>query len=91
MKRDDVDSTLTESVVVRVSKKERTLLNKYADKEGWSVSEYIRATMLTEMAMMQGDIEAMQIIFNSAKRKLADRFTRKFQPFQREKAGSYRP
>jgi hypothetical protein len=62
MKREDVDSALTENVAVRVSKKERGLLSKYAD------------------------IEAMKIIFNSAKRKLADRFTRKFQPFQREKA-----
>lgn len=72
---------LTVNMVIRISPKEKALLEKYAKKEGWSVSEYVRATMITDMAMMQQDVEAMKIIFHSAKQKLAHRFSKKLRPF----------
>ena len=77
---------LTVNIVIRVSPKEKSLLEKYADKEGWSVSEYIRATMITDMAMMHQDVEAMKIVFNKAKQKLAHRFSEKLRPFHVQKS-----
>lgn len=79
--KQDTDA-LTVNIVIRVSPKEKALMEKYAKKEGWTLSEYVRATMITEMAMLQGDVEAMKIIFNSAKQKLAHRFSKKLRPFQ---------
>ncbi|BFU93492.1 MAG: hypothetical protein NTNFB02_02140 [Nitrospira sp.] len=76
---------LTVNIVVRVSPKEKALLEKYAAQEGWSVSEYIRATMITDMAMMHQDVEAMKIVFNKAKQKLAQRFSEKLRPFHTQK------
>jgi hypothetical protein len=73
-------SSLSENIVIRVSAKEKALMDKYARKEGWSLSEYVRATMLTDLAVMHGDIEAMKIIFGAAKEKMASRFDRKFRP-----------
>lgn len=73
---------LTVNLVIRVSPKEKALLQKYADKEGWTISEYVRGTMITDMAMMHGDVEAMKIIFNKGKQKLAQQFSEKFGPFQ---------
>lgn len=75
---------LTVNMVIRISPKEKALLEKYAKKEGWSVSEYVRATMITDMAMMYQDVEAMKIVFNAAKQKLAQRFSRKLRPFHVE-------
>ena len=79
---------LTVNMVIRISPKEKALLEKYAKKEGWTVSEYVRGTMITDMAMMQGDVEAMKIIFNSAKQKLARRFSQKLKPFHTEEPQS---
>ena len=73
---------LTVNLVIRVSPKEKDLIDKYAKKEGWTLSEYVRATMITDMAMMHGDVEAMKLIFNKGKQKLAQEFSRKFGPFQ---------
>lgn len=72
---------LTVNIVIRVSPKEKALLEKYAAAEGWSVSEYIRATMITDMAMMHQDVDAMKIVFNKARQKLAQRFGEKLRPF----------
>jgi len=80
----EIEPALTENVVIRVSPKEKALLDKYARKEGWSISEYVRATMLADMAMMQGDTEAMKIIFHAAREKLVRRFNKKFRPLQQE-------
>ena len=82
--KQDRDSGRTENIVFRVTPQEKALLEKYAKKEGWTVSEYVRATMLTDMAMMQQDVEAMKIVFNSAKDKLAKKFNQKFAPFRGE-------
>jgi len=82
--RSDTDS-LTVNIVVRVSPKEKALMEKYATQEGWSVSEYIRATMITDMAMMHQDVNAMKIVFNNAKQKLAQRFSDKLRPFHSQK------
>jgi len=76
---------LTVNLVIRVSPKEKALLEKYAAQEGWSVSEYVRATMITDMAMMHQDVEAMKIVFNKAKQKLAQRFSEKLRPFHAHK------
>lgn len=75
---------LTVNMVIRISPKEKALLEKYAKKEGWTVSEYVRATMITDMAMMYQDVEAMKIVFNAAKQKLAQRFSQKLRPFHVE-------
>lgn len=72
---------LTVNLVIRVSPKEKALIEKYAEKEGWTLSEYVRATMITDMAMMHHDVEAMKIIFNKGKQKLVQQLNRKFRPF----------
>jgi uncharacterized protein (DUF1778 family) len=72
---------LTVNLVIRVTPKEKALIDKYAEKEGWTVSEYVRATMITDMAMMHQDVEAMKIIFNKGKQKLAQRLSHKLRPF----------
>ena len=77
---------LTVNLVIRVSPKEKALLDKYAQKEGWTLSEYVRATMITDMAMMHQDVEAMKIIFNKGKQKLAQRLSHKLRPFHADEA-----
>jgi hypothetical protein len=84
--KSELDSGLTENVVVRVSPKEKALLEKYAKKEGASLSGYVRGTMLADMAIMHGDTEAMKIIFTLAKEKLWLKFDRKFSPFREKES-----
>ena len=81
----DTDS-LTVNLVIRVTPKEKGLIDKCADKEGWTTSEYVRATMITDMAMMHQNVEAMKIIFNKGKQKLAQRLSHKLRPFHADEA-----
>lgn len=83
--KEERESALTVNLVIRVSPKEKALIEKYAKKEGWTISEYVRATMVTDMAMMHQDVEAMKIVFDSAKQKLARSFFQKFKPLRGEK------
>jgi len=77
---------MTVNLVIRVTPKEKALIDKYAGKEGWTISEYVRATMITDMAMMHQDVEAMKIIFNKGKQKLAQRLSHKLRPFHADEA-----
>ena len=81
----EAEPALTENVVIRVSAKEKALLEKHAKKEGWTLSEYIRSTMITDMALHYGDVQAMKIVFNDAREKLARKFNQKFRPSHPEK------
>ena len=57
------DSERTEVVQFRVTPKERDLIEKYAKKDGFTVSQYVRGTLIMDMAVMQHDVEAMKIVF----------------------------
>src|SRR5437870_716522 len=64
---------LTENIVIRVSQKEKGMIARCAEKEGVTVSQYGRAVMLTDLAMIQGDREAIKMLLVKAQQAARDR------------------
>ena len=72
------ESQRTEVMQFRVTPRERELIEKYAKKDGTTVSQYARATLIMEMATVQGDVEAMRIIFTTLGRIANESIRRRF-------------
>lgn len=53
----------TEVMNFRVTPKEREIIEKHAETEGFTVAQYLRATVLMDMAV-SGNVEAMKIVFS---------------------------
>lgn len=74
------DAQRTEVMQFRVTPKEKDLIEKYAKKGGMTVSQYVRGTLIMEMATLEADVEAMKIVFKTigkaAKDALKQRFSR---------------
>lgn len=58
----------TELMQFKVTPKERALIEKCADKQGLSVSEYVRAAVIMDM-ILEGDVGAMKIAVDTIGRK----------------------
>ena len=54
----------TESVLFRVTKNERAMIEKCAQKAAMTTSEYVRATLLMAM-VLEGETEALKIVAKS--------------------------
>jgi hypothetical protein len=52
----------------KVTPKERDLIEKCADKQGLSVSEYVRAAVIMDM-ILEGNVGAMKIAVDTIGRK----------------------
>jgi len=52
----------------KVTPKERELIEKCADKQGLSVSEYVRAAVIMDM-ILEGNVGAMKIAVDTIGRK----------------------
>ncbi len=72
------DAQKTEVIQFRATPKERALLEKHAKKDGLTVSEYVRATLIMEMATLGGDVEAMKIVFSVIGKAASDSIKKKF-------------
>jgi len=62
----------------RVNDEEKTLIEKCAKKEGMTVSEYIRASMLMSM-VMDGEVQALKIIGRTIGMKAMDALSRRLK------------
>lgn len=58
----------TELMQFKVTPKERGLIEKCADKQGLSVSEYVRAAVIMDM-ILEGNVGAMKIAVDTIGRK----------------------
>ena len=58
----------TELMQFKVTPKERELIEKCADKQALSVSEYVRAAVLMDM-ILEGNVGAMKIAVDTIGRK----------------------
>jgi hypothetical protein len=58
----------TELMQFKVTPKERELIEKCADKQDLSVSEYVRAAVLMDM-ILEGNVGAMKIAVDTIGRK----------------------
>lgn len=58
----------TELMQFKVTPKERELIEKCADKQGLSVSEYVRAAVIMDM-ILEGNVGAMKIAVDTIGRK----------------------
>ena len=58
----------TELMQFKVTPKERELIEKCADKQGLSVSEYVRAAVMMDM-ILEGNVGAMKIAVDTIGRK----------------------
>jgi len=62
----------------RVNDEEKGLIEKCAKKEGMTVSEYIRASMLMSM-VMDGEVQALKIIGRTIGMKAMDALSRRLK------------
>lgn len=62
----------------RVNDEEKALIEKCAKKEGMTVSEYIRASMLMSM-VMDGEVKALKIIGRTIGMKAMDALSRRLK------------
>lgn len=62
----------------RVNDEEKALIEKCAKKEGMTVSEYIRASMLMSM-VMDGEVQALKIIGRTIGMKAMDSLSRRLK------------
>jgi hypothetical protein len=62
----------------RVNDEEKALIEKCAKKEGMTVSEYIRASMLISM-VMDGELQALKIIGRTIGLKAMDSLNRRLR------------
>ena len=62
----------------RVNAEEKELIEKCAEKEGMTVSEYIRASMLMSM-VMDGEVKALKIIGRTIGMKAMDSLSRRLK------------
>lgn len=62
----------------RVNDEEKALIEKCAKKEGMTVSEYIRASMLMSM-VMDGEVHALKIICRTMGMKAMDALSRRLK------------
>lgn len=62
----------------RVNDDEKALIEKCAKKEGMTVSEYIRASMLMSM-VMDGEVQALKIIGRTIGMKAMDALSRRLK------------
>ncbi|MDR4470823.1 MAG: DUF6290 family protein [Nitrospira sp.] len=62
----------------RVNDEEKALIEKCAKKEGMTVSEYIRASMLMSM-VMDGEVQALKIIGRTIGMKAMDALSRRLK------------
>lgn len=58
------DETRSENMLFRVTKAEKKLIAKWAEKSAMTPSEYIRATLLMGM-VMEGEPEAIKIVMRA--------------------------
>ncbi len=74
------DAQRTEVMQFRVTPREKALIEKYAHKQDVTVSQYVRGSLIMEMATIEADVEAMKIVFKTigkaAKDTLKQRFSR---------------
>lgn len=61
-----------ETILFKVTAREKAAIERFAKKKGWTVSEYIRVTALFDM-MLSGDLEAASIVSGSVKEKLQEK------------------
>jgi len=66
----------TELMQFKVTPKERELIEKCADKQGLSVSEYVRAAVLMDM-ILEGNVGAMKIAVDTIGRKAVQLLTKR--------------
>lgn len=68
----------TSMMQFRVNDEEKALIEKCAKKEGMTVSEYIRASMLMSM-VMDGEVQALKIIGRTIGMKAMDALSRRLK------------
>jgi len=68
----------THTVQIRATDEEKALIEKCAKKAGMTVSEYIRACMLMDMAV-DGEIQALKIIGGTIGMKAMDALRRRLK------------
>lgn len=68
----------TQMMQFRVNDEEKALIEKCAKKEGMTVSEYIRASMLMSM-VMDGEMQALKIIGRTIGLKAMDSLNRRLR------------
>jgi hypothetical protein len=66
----------TELMQFKVTPKERELIEKCADKQGLSVSEYVRAAVMMDM-ILEGNVGAMKIAVDTIGRKAVQLFNKR--------------
>lgn len=62
----------------RVAEDEKALIEKCAKKQGMTVSEYIRASLLMEM-VIDGEVQALKIIGRTIGMKAMDALSRRLK------------
>jgi uncharacterized protein (DUF1778 family) len=72
------ESMKTTMMQFRVNDEEKALIEKCAKKEGMTVSEYIRASMLMSM-VMDGEVQALKIIGRAIGMKAMDALSRRLK------------
>jgi hypothetical protein len=68
----ETESGRTENIMVRVTPREKALIAKCAEDEGWGISEFMRGAAIMDMAL-SGNVEAMKIIFSAVGTHLRDK------------------
>ncbi|HXX75805.1 MAG TPA: DUF6290 family protein [Nitrospiraceae bacterium] len=68
----------TQMLQFRVNDEEKALIEKCAKKEGMTVSEYVRASMLMSM-VMDGELQALKIIGRTIGLKAMDSLNRRLR------------
>jgi hypothetical protein len=68
----------TSMMQFRVNEEEKALIEKCAKREGMTVSEYIRASMLMSM-VMDGEVQALKIIGRTLGMKAMDALSRRLK------------
>jgi len=58
----------TELMQFKVTPEERKLIEKVAQKQGMTVSEYVRAAVIMDM-VLEGEVGAMKVVVDSIGRK----------------------
>lgn len=58
----------TELMQFKVTPEERKLIAKVAEKQGMTVSEYVRAAVIMDM-VLEGEVGAMKVVVDSIGRK----------------------
>lgn len=74
----------TESMTFRVTQKEREIIERHAEKEGFTVSQYCRAAVFMDMAI-SGNIDALKFVFSVIGEGLKDNLRSKFRELQESK------